>query len=289
MLYHKIWWPQCGPVWLTSPTSYQSMHIWSLHTKWLGRWGNIQCVYYYYYLENNFSWRTFFFILITKLWASLCDYFGILSAQPSSFVLCRWRRFSPRSLKVTEACHSDVFFTDLPWSLVKLQSAATLATASKRVERWSQPPGWTEELEHVSDLSEARRSQESHCSGTSCQVEDRMSSRGRYTWSQQSFLNPPASRIGLGFIQQHKGKWLKNVSATGSKLEVMKEAGWTGCDPQSGPIQHLCLTGVFSPHDFFWPLCIICNNRTAARLRSRTVTSDAEYFSMWQLCPDHTS
>lgn len=107
------------------------------------------------------------------------------------------------------------------------------------------PPGWTEELEHVSDLSEARRSQESHCSGTSCQVEDRMSSRGRYTWSLQSFLNPPAARIGLGFIQQHKGKWLINVSATGRKLEVMKEAGWTGCDhtirPDSAPLFDWCV------------------------------------------------
>lgn len=50
-----------------------------------------------------------------------------------------------------------------------------------------------------------------------------------------------------------KGKWLINVSATGRKLEVMKEAGRTGCDPQSGPIQHICSTGVFSPHDFFGP------------------------------------
>lgn len=57
-----------------------------------------------------------FSILITKLLAFLCDYFGILSAQPSSFVLCKRRRFSPRSLEVTEACHSDVFFPDLPWS-----------------------------------------------------------------------------------------------------------------------------------------------------------------------------
>lgn len=147
-------------------------------------------------------------------------------------MLCRRRRFSPRSLEVTEACHCDVFFTDLRWSPCEAaeRGHAGRCLAARRAPLPNLPDGRTEELEHVSDLSEGRRSQESHCSGTSCQVEDRMSSRGRYTWSQQSFLNPPAPRMHLAFIQQHQGKQsLINVSACGRWLEVMKEAGWNGC------------------------------------------------------------
>lgn len=139
--------------------------------------------------------------------------------------------------------------------LAKLQSAATLDALprSRASSAGSNLPDGLEELEHVSDLSEGRRSRESHCSGTSCQVEDRMSSRGRYTWSQQSFLSPPAARIDSGFIQQHKGKQLLiNVLISGGRLEGMKEAGWSGCYVLPDLIQNLWSTGM-STHGF---LCL---------------------------------